>query len=188
MTLTAGVTEVRHHGDLLFCRVHVTVAKQDSPLMGSYCGSGSEAAPGQHKLLQAVKEASRLPQRRRRQWQPNTSYLGWMYGVPPLDSRSRLPKRQRGAVRPTKPHPSCTKMSLTLVFAPVEVLEEMAAALPVSLHPLSYKIRQQTDFNVFFCVFFRQSRQSGQWDRIHLLRGCERAAGNREDVAGGGPP
>lgn len=76
-----------------------------------------------------------------------------MYGFPPLDSRSRLPKRQRGAVRPTKPHPSCTKMSLTLVFAPVEVLEEMAAALPVSLHPLSYKIRQQTDFNVFFVVF-----------------------------------
>lgn len=32
-------------------------------IVGSYCGSGSEAAPGQHKLLQPVKEPSRLPQK-----------------------------------------------------------------------------------------------------------------------------
>lgn len=33
-------------------------------IVGSYCEAGSEATPGQHKLLQPAKEASRLPQRR----------------------------------------------------------------------------------------------------------------------------
>lgn len=45
-------------------------------------------------------------------------------------------------------------MSLTFVCAPVEVGEEMAAALPVSLQPpLSYKIPQQMDFKGVFVAF-----------------------------------
>lgn len=67
--------------------------------MGSYCGSGSEAAPGQHKLLQPVKEASRLPQKLAAV-EAKTSYLGCLslqdVWFPPLDSRSRPPERQRG--------------------------------------------------------------------------------------------
>lgn len=48
-----------------------------------------------------------------------------------------------GAVGPTEPHPSWTKMSLTFVPAPVEVREEMAAPLPVPpppshLSPIKY--------------------------------------------------
>lgn len=33
-------------------------------IVGCYCEPGSEATPGQHKLLQPAKEPSRLPQRR----------------------------------------------------------------------------------------------------------------------------
>lgn len=55
-----------------------------------------------------------------------------MYGFP-LWTRVQVPlKGGGGAVRATQPHPSCTKMSLTLVFAPVEVLQETAAPLPVT--------------------------------------------------------
>lgn len=32
-------------------------------IVGPYCEAGSEATPGQHKLLQPAKEPSRLPQR-----------------------------------------------------------------------------------------------------------------------------
>lgn len=53
-------------------------------------------------------------------------------------------------------------MSLTFVFAPVEVREEMAAALPVSLQPpLSYKIPNKWTLKGFLW-FLRLPRHSGQ--------------------------
>lgn len=86
-----------------------------------------------------------------------------MYGFPLRTHVQGSPKGRGGAVRPTKPHPSCTKMSLTFVFAPVEVREEMAAALPVSLQPpLSYKIANKWTLKGFFLWFLRLPRQSGQ--------------------------
>lgn len=113
-----------------------------------------------------------------------------MYGFPLWTNVQVSLKGGGGTVRATEPHPSCTKMSLTLVFAPVEVLQEMAAALPASPQPpLSYKISQQTDFKVCLWLFFRQSAamperptNEGRWTRIHGARGCERGAGNQEDV------
>lgn len=89
-----------------------------------------------------------------------------MYGFPLWTHVQVSLKGRGGAVRPPEPHPSCTKMSLTLVFAPVEVLQEMAAPLPVSPQPLlSYKISQQTHFKVCLCLFStvcaRQMRASG---------------------------
>lgn len=74
-------------------------------------------------------------------------------------------------------------MSLTFVFAPVEVREEMAAALPVSLQPpLSYKIANKRTLKVLFVV------AANKWGPVGLYLsggGCERAA-SLEDVAGDG--
>lgn len=109
-------------------RLHGTrnSCKTGPAIVGPHCEAGSEATPGQHKLLQPAKEASRLPQRRPA-WKPKSSPRGglclWDVWCPPPDSRSSLPRRRRGAVRATEAHPSCTKTSLTLVFAPVEVLQ-----------------------------------------------------------------
>lgn len=112
-----------------------------------------------------------------------------MYGFPLRTHVQGSPKGRGGAVRPTKPHPSCTKMSLTFVFAPVEVREEMAAALPVSLQPpLSYKIANKWTLKGFFVVFKAATPErptsGGQWSCIYLGGGGLRKG--LEDVAGDG--
>lgn len=75
-------------------------------------------------------------------------------------------------------------MSLTFVFAPVEVHEEMAAALPVSLQPpLSYKIANKWTLKGFFLWFLRLPRQSGQQvgagGAVFIWGGAEKGPGGR---------